>query len=129
MADIASLADAIESLKIEVQSTGGQQIAFLDSIALDMSGMLDNSNTMVEELRLLREALAPDNAFERAGQTEREREAGLSGQNVTPDQQAIKPMGKSVYRAKECLWVPRLLVALPHYLQHSQDCLTLMQIN
>jgi len=96
MADIASLADAIESLKIEVQSTGGQQIAFLDSIALDMSGMLDNSNTMVEELRLLREALAPDNAFERAGQTEREREAGLSGQNVTPDQQAIKPMGKGI---------------------------------
>ena len=96
MADIASLADAIESLKIEVQSTGGQQIAFLDSIALDMSGMLDNSNTMVEELRLLREALAPDNAFERAGQTEREREAGLSGQNVTPDQQAIKPVGKGI---------------------------------
>ena len=96
MADIASLADAIESLKIEVQSTGGQQIAFLDSIALDMSGMLDNSNTMVEELRLLREALAPDNAFERAGQTEREREAGLSGQNVTPDQQAIKPIKSGV---------------------------------
>ena len=96
MADIASLADAIESLKIEVQSSGGQQIAFLDNIALDMSGMLDNSNIMVEELRLLREALAPDNAFERAGQTEREREAKVRGdmQAVTPvDGGAIKPAG------------------------------------
>ena len=114
MADIASLADAIESLKIEVQSTGGQQIAFLDSIALDMSGMLDNSNTMVEELRLLREALAPDNAFERAGQTEREREAGLSGQNVTPDQQAIKPMKSGIsgqrnaYGCRACWWRCRI---------------------
>jgi hypothetical protein len=92
MADIASLADAIEHLKLEVQSTGGQQIVFLDSISASMEELTSTSSLMLTELIAIKDALAPSNQFERVQQTEREREAGLSGQNVTPDQQPIKPV-------------------------------------
>jgi hypothetical protein len=96
MADIASLADAIEHLKLEVQSTGGQQIVFLDSISASMEELTSTSSLMLTELIAIKDALAPSNAFERVQQTEREREAGLSGQNVTPDQQPIKPIKSGV---------------------------------
>ena len=92
MADIASLAEAIEHLKIEVQSTGGQQIVFLDSLSVNMEDLVSTSSLMLAELIAIKDALAPDNAFERVQQKEREREADISGQNVTPDQQAIKPV-------------------------------------
>jgi len=92
MADIASLAEAIEHLKIEVQSTGGQQIVFLDSLSVNMEDLVSTSSLMLAELIAIKDALAPANAFERVQQKEREREADISGQNVTPDQQAIKPV-------------------------------------
>lgn len=92
MADIASLAEAIEHLKIEVQSTGGQQIVFLDSLSVNMEDLVSTSSLMLAELIAIKDALAPENAFERVQQKEREREADISGQNVTPDQQAIKPV-------------------------------------
>jgi hypothetical protein len=92
MADIASLRDAIEDLKLEFQSSGGQQITFLDAISADMSEMAQTSTSMLEELRLLREAMVGD-PFSQAQERENQREN--SGVTPTPEQspdiQPIKP--------------------------------------
>lgn len=69
MADISSLKDAIDGLKLENQSLLGQSLVSLDSIS-------DSMSQLVEEIQLLREAMQPD-AFETAQTTESTREQGV----------------------------------------------------
>lgn len=92
MADIASLRDAIEDLKLEFQSNGGQQITFLDAISADMSDMAQNTTSLLEEFRLLREAMVGD-PFAKAQDKENQREnSGVTpAPDTSPDIQPVKP--------------------------------------